>query len=309
MKKFYHKPVLFNEALKFLDIKNGKVFIDCTLGGGGHLKGILEEASPGTMVIGIDRDIDAIQHCQKSFSDEPANLHLFHKNYIDLDLVFDELSIPKVSGILLDLGVSYHQIASPERGFSFDKDGKLDMRMDKSQEKHAALVVNTYSVLDLTQIFKNFGELKEAKSLAKNIFMARNKKEIKTTRELKEIALKSFKSKKVASFLAKVFQAIRIEVNDELETLERFLNKALKFLEKGGRIVVISFHSLEDRIIKNFLNENAKSCTCPKDFPKCVCGSESKIKILTKKPITALAKEISNNPMARSAKLRAGLRI
>ncbi|RMH09007.1 MAG: 16S rRNA (cytosine(1402)-N(4))-methyltransferase RsmH [Aquificota bacterium] len=282
-----HIPVLFDTAVELLLGNGGRVYVDCTLGLGGHARRILEK-NPKAYLIGIDRDPYALEKAEENLKDFEGRFSLYHANFSQLDQVLEQEGISKVDGFLFDLGVSMLQLKS-ERGFSFQRDAPLDMRMDPRESLTAYKVVNTYSERELERIFREYGEEKRAKSLARAIVLARAKKPIKTTGELVDIILSVIPHRGRIHPATKVFQAIRIEVNRELENLQTALEKTLYFLTKGGRLVVISFHSLEDRIVKNFFREH-----------------KDKLKTLTKKPITPSMEEIRQNPASRSAKLRAG---
>ncbi len=279
--------MLLDTAVELLLGNGGRVYVDCTLGLGGHARRILEK-NPKAYLVGIDRDPYALEKAEENLKDFEGRFSLYHANFSQLDQVLEQEGISKVDGFLFDLGVSMLQLKS-ERGFSFQRDAPLDMRMDPRESLTAYKVVNTYSEKELERIFREYGEEKRAKSLARAIVLARAKKPIKTTGELVDIILSVIPHRGRIHPATKVFQAIRIEVNRELENLQTALEKTLYFLTKGGRLVVISFHSLEDRIVKNFFREH-----------------KDKLKTLTKKPITPSMEEIRQNPASRSAKLRAG---
>lgn len=299
----YHIPVMLKETLdSFLIDKDGD-YLDCTLGGGGHAKAILEIISEKGTLLGIDRDEEAIDQASsllnsyKNFS--AANISF--ANIMKLDNIVFGL---KFDGILMDLGVSSHQIDEPRRGFSYLSSGKLDMRMNKNDELDAYTVVNNYTEEKLKEIFYKYGEEKKARYIALNICKAREENPIRTTKELSEIIERSVPYKNRIKSLSRIFQAIRIEVNNELGEIEEFLKISLKILKKKGRVAVMSYHSLEDRIVKKFINDMAEGCICPKDFPQCICNKVPIVKKITKKPIIASDEEIKINPRARSAKLR-----
>ena len=286
----------------FLIDKDGH-YLDCTLGGGGHAKAILENISDKGTLLGIDRDKEAIEQTiflkeeYKNFS--TANISF--ANVMRLDSIVFGL---KFDGILMDLGVSSHQIDDPKRGFSYMNSGDLDMRMNEGDELSAYIVVNNYTEEQLKEIFYKYGEEKKSRYIAMNICKAREENPIKTTKELGDIIERSVAYKSRIKTLSRIFQAIRIEVNNELGEIEDFLKVSLKILKKHGRVTIMSYHSLEDRIVKRFINDMATGCTCPKDFPKCICGKVPLVKKITKKPIIATEEEIQKNPRARSAKLR-----
>lgn len=303
---FTHIPVLFNECMDALCIKPSGVYVDCTAGGGGHSMGILERLSSDGLLISLDKDDEALATCRRK-AEGKANWKIVKSDFSKIDEVLEELNLEKVDGILADLGVSSHQIDTDERGFSYAKDGPLDMRMDTTQELDASVVVNTYSEADLTRIFRLYGEERFAGRIAAGIVRDREKEPFTRTVEL---------AGKIASYVPgkarnedqhparRCFQAIRIEVNHELESVERLLDVGPKLLKDGGRMAVISFHSLEDRIVKEKFREHASPCTCPKNFPVCVCGKVSLGKVITNKPITACEEEIKNNSRAHCCKLR-----
>lgn len=299
----YHIPVMLKETLdSFLIDKDGN-YLDCTLGGGGHAKVILKIISDKGTLLGIDRDKEAIEQngdLAKEYSNfSTANISF--ANVMGLDSIVFGL---KFDGILMDLGVSSHQIDDPKRGFSYMNSGDLDMRMNDEDELSAYIVVNNYTEEQLKEIFYKYGEEKKSKYIARNICNEREKNPIKTTKELSEIVGRSVPYKNRIKTLSRIFQAIRIEVNNELGEIEDFLKVSLKILKKHGRVAIMSYHSLEDRIVKRFINEMSTGCTCPTDFPKCICGKEPIVKKITKKPIIATEEEIKENPRARSAKLR-----
>ncbi|SHK42335.1 16S rRNA (cytosine(1402)-N(4))-methyltransferase RsmH [Thermocrinis minervae] len=282
-----HTPVLLEEAVSLLLGNGGKVYVDCTVGLGGHSYEILKR-NPEAYLIGIDRDPHALEIADQRLSEFEGRYSLYKANYSDLDLVLKEEGVEKVDGFLFDLGVSMLQLKTP-RGFSFQRDEPLDMRMDPQQEKTAYHVVNRYSEEELYRIIREYGEEPYARKIAKAIVLYRSKKPIETTGELSKIILSVVPKRGKIHPATRTFQAIRIEVNQELQSLKIALEKTINFLNKHGRIVVISFHSLEDRIVKRFFQEH-------KDV----------LKVLTKKPITPTMEEIRRNPSSRSAKLRAG---
>ena len=303
-----HKSVLLQEVVQFLDPKTGQVYIDATIGFGGHSSEILKKISPNGKLIGIDQDEEALAWLGANLKDKYPNLTLKKENFYDIEKVARENGHKNANGIIADIGVSSYQLDEPMRGFSFKNEGPLDMRMDKDQELTAAEVINTYSEQDLTDIFSKYGEERLSKTIAREIVRERAEKPFKTTLEL-SLLVQSIYTKKGLKGLkihpaTRTFQALRIEVNDELKSLEIFLPQALDLLAKKGRLAVITFHSLEDRIVKDFFQKEAKGCICPPDYPICKCGHDAKIKILTKKPVLATEKEIKENPRARSAKLR-----
>ena len=305
MAKFEHIPVLKDETIELLNIKENGTYVDGTLGAGGHSKAILEKAKIKRL-IGIDQDDDALFAAKenlKSFE----NVIFVHDNFKNIDKILENLDETEVDGILVDIGVSSYQIDEADRGFSFRYDAKLDMRMDKTNSFSAYELVNEYSEEELTRVIKDYGEEKFAKSIARHILKAREQKTIETTKELENIILSSvprYRGQDGKSNVQRTFQAIRIEVNSELDVLKEFLNKAISKLKKGGRLAVISFHSLEDRIVKQKFKELSTGCICPPDFPICVCGHKASIKLITKHPVVASEDELNKNSRSSCAKLR-----
>lgn len=304
--EFNHIPVLLKDCIECLNIKEGGIYVDGTLGGGGHSSCILKILNNTGRLIGVDRDSEALSHTSEKLK-EYSNVTFVKDNHENIKNILLNLGINKVDGILLDLGVSSYQLDEPTRGFSYMHNAPLDMRMNKDQDFTAYDVVNEYSEERLTDIFFNYGEEKYSKSIARKIIESRNKKKIETTFELVDIIKSAIpaKARNEKQHPAKrVFQAIRIEVNGELIGLENALKDAVVALKPGGRLLVITFHSLEDRIVKKTFENLQGKCTCPSDFPKCICGFESFGKIITKKPIIANDEELEQNPRSRSAKLR-----
>ena len=303
--EFKHKPVLLEECIRGLHIKRNGIYIDGTLGGAGHSKEILQNLSEKGLLIGIDRDEEALKAAKANLK-EYKNVKYIHGNHDNIKEILEELDIAKVDGILLDLGVSSYQLDERNRGFSYLGENELDMRMDKSQELTAKIVVNTYKEEDLANIIYEYGEEKFSRSIAKNICNYRKQKTIETTKELVEIIEKSIpKSKQNDGHPAKrTFQAIRIEVNNEIKPLEKTIEDCIDVLNPEGRLCVITFHSLEDRAVKNAYYKAKGICTCPKDLPYCVCGAKELGKIINKKPIIASDKEQTENTRSKSAKLR-----
>lgn len=302
--QFNHFSVMLNECINGLNIKQNGVYVDCTLGGGGHSSKILENLNSLGKLIAIDQDECAINYCKEKFRDK-NNLIFVKDNFKNLDFILKELNISGVDGILMDLGVSSYQIDTDERGFSYMRDGELDMRMDRSQNLTAKIIVNEYDEGQLDYIFKIYGEEKYHRKIAKKIVEQRKIKQIKTTFDLVKLiddVIPRYEVKGHSS--KKVFQALRIEVNDELNILKNSIEDAIKNLKVGGRLVIITFHSLEDRIVKNVFNYSALECICPKQFPICTCDKKKEIKIINKKPILPLSSEISENSRSQSAKLR-----
>lgn len=303
---FNHKPVLLNEVLSGLNINPNGVYIDCTLGGGGHSNEILNRLGPDGMLIGLDKDQEAIDFASKRLEGF-NNFKSFHTDFKDSEDVFDYLQLDKIDGVLIDLGVSSYQIDNAERGFSFRFDAPLDMRMDKSQNFSAIDVVNSYSAEKLAKIMFEYGEEEFANKIAKNIVSYRQQEKITTTKQLAEIIEKSIPAKiafRRGGAHKKAFQAIRIEVNAELDRLYETIIFLASKLKKGGRFAVISFHSLEDRIVKRAFKELCTGCICPPKTPICICGHKATGVLVNKKPIVASDEELKKNPRAQSAKLR-----
>ncbi len=299
----YHVPVLLAECLQALDLQDGKIYVDATFGGGGHSSAILESGND-IKLFAFDQDPDSIKQSEVLKEKYPEQFVLIKENFANIRTGLALERIKKVDGILFDLGVSSHQINDPSRGFSFRGEGKLNMRMDQDSQLTAADVVNTYSFEELTRIFREYGEEKEAARIARSIILEREKEEIETTLQLSNIIENCIISHKSIKARARIFQALRIYINKEMEVLETALNDSVKILNPGGRIAVISYHSLEDRIVKNIFRYEAKSCICPPEFPLCVCEKKATLQILSRKPIVPTTQEIENNPRARSAKLR-----
>lgn len=304
--EFKHKSVLLDECIKELNILPGKIYVDGTLGGGGHSYEILKKLKNTGKLIGIDRDKEALNAANKKLS-EFSNYILVHDNHSNIIEVLKNIGINKVDGILLDLGVSSYQLDEADRGFSYMKDAKLDMRMDQEDKLTAYDVVNKYSEDSLSKIFFEYGEERYSKKIAKNICEKRKIKEIGTTFELVDVIKEAMPSKALNEKqhpAKRIFQAIRIEVNAELNDLKNTITDSVKSLNNKGRLAIISFHSLEDKIVKHTYEELEGRCTCPKDFPVCICGYKSYGKVITKKPIISNSEELEINPRARSAKLR-----
>lgn len=306
--EFAHITVLLNEAVDALLPERGGIFVDCTAGGGGHSEAILKRLPKGSRLISLDRDDRAIERCRERLSPYGEASTVVKTNYSEIGDVLDELGIDKIDGVLWDLGVSSVQLDEGERGFSYSQDAPLDMRMDRSGGKTAADVVNGYSEEELRRIIRDWGEEKFFMRVAAAIVARREEKPIETTLELADIitnAIPAGARKKENQHPAKrTFQAIRIEVNDELTIIEPSLRTAVKYLREGGRAAVITFHSLEDRITKQTFKNLENPCTCPSDFPVCVCKKKPEVKLVTKKPIAPSDEELAMNPRARSAKLR-----
>ena len=305
MQKFEHIPVLKNETINLLNVRDDKIYVDGTLGGAGHSKEILKTANIDKLV-GIDQDEVALAAAKENLKDF-KNVVYVHDKFRNIDSILDAQNIDQVDGILVDIGVSSHQIDEADRGFSFRFDSRLDMRMDKSKSFSAYELVNNYSEEELARVIKDYGEEKFAKNIARHIVKARESKPIESTKELENIVLTSvprYRGQDGKSNVQRTFQAIRIEVNGELDALREFLDKATNRLNEGGRLAVISFHSLEDRITKQKFKELATGCICPPDFPICVCGHKASVKIITKHPVEATEEEIKQNSRSSCAKLR-----
>jgi 16S rRNA (cytosine1402-N4)-methyltransferase len=303
--EFEHQAVLLEEAINYLNIQADGIYLDGTLGRAGHSSAILKQINSSGKLIALDRDLAAIEAVKKKINNK--SLILKHANFKNFDRVLDNLEIPAVDGMLFDLGVSSPQLDNSARGFSYQNDGPLDMRMNQTQNLTAADIVNTYSQTDLEKIISDYGEENWAARIAEFIVKMRQENKITRTGELVEVikaAVPKGARRHGGHPARRTFQALRIATNDELEQLKLLINKAIKFLNPGGRLVIISFHSLEDRIVKHSFRELAKDCVCPPDFPICVCDKKAEIKILTKSPIQAKKEELDNNPRARSAKLR-----
>lgn len=303
--EFKHTPVLLDEVIGGLQIKPDGIYVDCTMGGGGHSSVIASHLSGGHLY-GFDRDLDAVEVCKKRFKDN-KNVSVIHSNYKDAPHKLRELGVDKFDGLLIDLGVSSYQIDNAERGFSFLHEGRLDMRMDKSQELDAYYVVNNYPADRLIKILYRYGEEDNAKRIVENIVKMRKIQPIETTTQLKDIIEASFPKKVIygkGGVSKKTFQAIRIEVNAELDGLDEVLDEFINMLNPNGRIAVITFHSLEDRIVKNVFKDHSIDCICPPKIPVCICGHRADVKLINKKPIMAGEEELKENSRSSSAKLR-----
>ena len=303
---FKHEPVLVNETIESLKIDPDGIYVDGTLGGGGHSFKIVQKLKNGRL-IGIDQDQEALEAAYKRLAIFKDKVTLVKDNYVNIRSILNRLGIEKVNGILLDIGVSSYQIDNPDRGFSYKEDGLLDMRMDRDAALTAADVVNTYSREELARIIREYGEERFANNIAKHIEEERKKTPIETTRQLKEIVEQSVPAsvrKGQEGYAKKTFQALRIEVNSELDVLSSSIDTMIDLLVPGGRLAVITFHSLEDRIVKNKFRQNENPCTCPPDFPKCVCGAVPQGRVITRKPVIPSPEEMASNKRASSAKLR-----
>lgn len=305
--KFSHVSVLLPECIENLDIKPNGIYVDGTTGGGGHSLEIVKRLTDGGRLICIDRDTDALAAAAKRLEQYADRITFVHSNYSELDAVLRDLEIDTVDGVLLDLGVSSYQLDTAERGFSYMQDARLDMRMDQESALSAYEVINEYSEEELRRIIYEYGEEKFAKNIAANIVKARAEAPIETTLQLSELIKSSMPkaAREGGHHPAKrTFQAIRIEVNAELTGIPLVIEAAVSHMNVGGRLAIITFHSLEDRIVKQTFATLATGCTCPREFPVCICNNKPKIKTVCKKPITASDAELAVNPRSRSAKLR-----
>ena len=306
--EFHHYSVLLNETIENLNIKPDGIYVDGTLGGGGHAYQVASRLSEKGRLIGIDQDADAIAAAGERLKEFGDKITIIRSNYANMKEELHRIGVEKVDGIVLDLGVSSFQLDTPERGFTYrDENAPLDMRMDDRQSLTAKDIVNGYSEMDLYRIIRDYGEDKFAKNIAKHIVQERAKKPIETTGELTEIIRASIPMKVQVTGghpAKRTFQAIRIELNKELEVLQNNLDDMIDLLNPGGRICIITFHSLEDRIVKTNFKRNENPCTCPSDFPVCVCGKKSKGKVVTRKPILPSEEELEVNSRSKSAKLR-----
>lgn len=305
--EFKHKSVLLYETVDELNIKPDGIYVDGTLGGGGHSYEIAGRLSEGGRLIGIDQDEDAIKAASKRLEPYMDRVTIVRNNYCNMDKVLDELGIDKVDGIMLDLGVSSYQLDAADRGFTYNVDTALDMRMDQRQEITAKDIVNKYSEFDLYRIIRDYGEDRFAKNIAKHIVAARQEKPIETTFELNDIIKAAIPMKVRATGghpSKRTYQAIRIELNKELEVLENSIDMMIDRLKPEGRLCIITFHSLEDRIVKTRFRNNENPCTCPPSFPACVCGKVPKGRVITRKPVVPTDEEINENSRSKSSKLR-----
>ena len=303
---FVHKSVLLDECIEGLNIKSNGIYVDGTLGGAGHSSEIIKKLSDQGKLIGIDRDDEALKAAKERLK-EYSNVTYYHGNHDDIKEILEDLNIEKVDGILLDLGVSSYQLDERNRGFSYLGENVLDMRMDKTQKLDAKIVVNNYKEEELAKIIYDYGEERFSRQIAKNICIERKKQEITTTKQLVDIIEKSIPAKfrsKDSHPAKRTFQAIRIEVNDEIKPLYQTVLNSIECLKSGGRLCIITFHSLEDRAVKNAYIDAEGKCICPPGLPYCACGAIKKGKIITKKPILPTKEEMENNSRSKSAKLR-----
>lgn len=305
---FGHKSVLLDETIESLNIKPDGIYVDGTLGGGGHAYEVCSRLGEGGRLIGIDQDADAIAAASERLKEFGDKVTIVRSNYENIEAVLRELGIKEVDGIYLDLGVSSYQLDTADRGFTYREDNApLDMRMDQRNTETAKDIVNNYTESELFHIIRDYGEDRFAKNIAKHIVRARQEKEIETTGELIEIIKAAIPAKVRATGghpAKRTFQAIRIELNKELEVLENSIDTMTDLLAPGGRLSIITFHSLEDRIVKNRFRTNENPCTCPPDFPVCMCGKKSRGRVVTRKPILPSEEELSENKRSKSAKLR-----
>ena len=305
--EFKHKSVLLEECIEGLNIKPDGIYVDGTLGGAGHASQVCKRLSAKGRFIGIDQDQDAIIAASERLGEYADRTTIIRSNYCRMVHELEKIGVHQVDGILLDLGVSSYQLDNAERGFTYREDVPLDMRMDQRQAKTARDIVNEYSESELFRIIRDYGEDKFAKNIAKHIVMARRESPIETTGQLNEIIKRAIPMKiraKGGHPSKRTYQAIRIELNRELEVLRDSLDSMIDILGDGGRLCIITFHSLEDRIVKNIFRRNENPCTCPSNFPVCVCGKQSKGKVVTRKPILPSEEEMEENPRSKSAKLR-----
>lgn len=300
----YHKAVLYDEVIENIIADRDSIYLDCTLGGGGHSMGILENSTKNSKLIAIDQDQNAIDYVNSNISGYEDKIKIFKNNFQNMDTVIYLAGYEKVDRILMDIGVSSKQLDDMSRGFSYKYDAKLDMRMDTSKKLSAYEVINEFSEKELADIIYKYGEEPKARKIASYIVRARETKNIKTTIELANIVIKAIGKKMKKHPAKRTFQAIRIYVNNELEVLETAIDKAIRLLNKNGRLLIITFHSLEDRIVKEKFRYYENPCTCPKDIPICLCNKKSYGRILNKKAIVANSDELDENNRAHSAKLR-----
>jgi 16S rRNA (cytosine1402-N4)-methyltransferase len=305
----FHTPVLIDQVLKYLINDLTGIYVDGTVGGGGHSFEILKKLAPAGRLIGIDLDNEALQHAKRALQSFENRVVLTKGNFAAIEDILSSFEIAQVDGILLDLGVSSQQIDAGRRGFSYMAQGPLDMRMSTELEITAEEIVNTYSDQELEQIFREFGEERKARYIARAIVRERGKNRITTTRQLVNIIEPVVPYQHRIKSLARIFQAIRIAVNKELENLRSFLNQSLAVLKSGGRLVIIAYHSLEDRMVKEFFSRQVNPCQCPPDLPVCGCGKQPTLRLLTKKIVRPTVQEIKANPRSRSARLRAAEKI
>ena len=310
--RYLHIPVMVKEVIDYLDCLPGKTYVDATLGGGGHAQSILQAIGPDGFLIGIDQDPDAVAYARQSLREFESNSEIVHDNFANLAEILSRLHTSRVDGILLDLGLSLYQLKGSGRGFSFMQDEPLDMRMNPEEGEPAEALVNTLSEKELTSLIARYGEERWARRIARSIVQVRRHKPIRSSLHLAEVVKRAIPAKYHPRRIhpaTRTFQALRITVNHELEQLEIFLEDVVDFLNPRGRLCIISFHSLEDRVVKERFRTLARGCDCPPDFPMCVCGKRPQVRILTKRPVRPDPAEVKVNPMVRSAKLRAAERL
>ncbi len=308
----YHEPVMLREVLESLDLKPGGIYVDGTVGGGGHARAILTATAPDGILVGIDRDDDALAESGRVLEPFGKRKLLVKGDYADLEGILSRLGIERVDGIVLDLGVSSHQLETAERGFSFTKPAPLDMRMDRDAPRDARQIVNTADARELKRILHHYGEELLAGRIARAIVERRKAGPIETTDELAGIIAAAMPARMSHGRIhpaTRTFQALRIAVNDELTSLNRGIASGIDRLKEGGRFSVISFHSLEDRMVKDLFRDASRGCTCPRDLPVCACGGKPRLRVITRKPLRPGEDEVDRNPRARSAKLRTAERI
>ena len=303
----YHVTAMLDEAVAMLACQPGKIIVDGTLGGCGHARQICKQIVPGGTFIGIDQDQDAIDQAHRVLPIGAPWIHIVHGNFVDLPLYLSQIGIDAVDGILIDIGLSLHQIEASGRGFSFNRDEPLDMRMDTREAITAADMIASMSEREMTTIFSRYGEERWARRIARHLVATRKVTPITTSAQLAQIVIDAVPAKARSQKIhpaTRVFMALRIAVNRELKVLDRFLETAVDFLKPGGRLCVLAFHSLEDRIVKHRFRTLERPCTCPPSFPQCVCGRQATVRVLTRKVVRPSAEEIQRNPMARSTRLR-----
>ncbi len=305
----FHTPVLQDAVLTYLVGDPSGIYVDCTLGGGGHSQAILQSLAPAGRIIGIDWDEQAIQRARQRLAGNESRVILRQGNFRQITQILQACQVAQVDGILADLGVSSHQIDRAERGFSYLQDGPLDMRMAATTQLTAREVINSYAESELARIFRNFGEERAARSIARAIAQQRQLQPITSTQQLARVIEARVPYGQRIKTLARIFQAVRMEVNRELENLQAFLTQAVGLLRSGGRLVIVAYHSLEDRLVKDFLRQQSAPCQCPPELPVCVCGQTPLLRLLTSKVIRPSTAEIAANPRSRSARLRAAERI
>lgn len=305
----FHEPVLKNQAVDLLVTNENGIYVDGTIGGGGHAQAILERLGPHGLLIGLDLDEEAIDFASKRLKPYKNQVHIQQGNFKELNKILRELNIERVHGILLDLGLSAYQIEKAARGFSYSSKGPLDMRMNTKQKLTAYEIINTFSESELSNIFKTYGEERKFRAIARTIIKERKHSPIQTTEELRAIVSKVLPYQNRVKSLARIFQGTRIAVNEELKNLAQGLKVSLECLYPLTAIAVISYHSLEDRLVKDFFKQESARCVCPEEAPVCVCGKKGTLRILTRRPVRPSEAEIQRNPRSRSARLRAAQRI